>query len=165
MWWPAYERWDLGISVEAWDRAVNRAVDRAEAGTLRAEAGTERPVSCPERAAAGGLLRSADRTLLLAEPGGWAALCASRASLVKNGGLSGPDTSSATASQDVSRGVGRLMLLGLERAPSAGPRSLSSFLYCSRRAARPIVSSWYIVSRTGATSLGGLGSTGLVPCL
>ena len=27
----------MGISVEAWDRAVNRAVDRAEAGTLRAD--------------------------------------------------------------------------------------------------------------------------------
>ena len=83
-------------------------------------------------------------TLLLAEGGTWAASCASNASLVKKGGLSGPLTSKATASQDVSRGVGLLKLLGLDRAPSAGPLSLSSFLYCSRRAARPIVSSWYM---------------------
>ena len=135
----------MGISVEAWDRAVNRAVDRAEAGTLRADAGTERAEAGTDRAVPG-LLRSADRTLLLAEPGGWAASCASNASRVKKGGLSGPDTSKATASQDVSRGVGRLMLLGLDRAPSAGPLNLSSFLYCSRRAARPIVSSWYMVA-------------------
>ena len=110
-----------------------------DAGTERAEAGTDRADSWASRC-------SADRTLLLAEPGGWAALCASRASRVKKGGLSGPDTSKATASQDVSRGVGRRTPLGLDRAPSAGPRNLSSFLYCSRRAARPIVSSWYMVA-------------------
>ena len=135
----------MGISVDAVDRAV-RAVSRADAGgwLLRAVCCLERAVCCPDRAD-GGPLRSADRTLLRAEAGTWAALCASSASRVKKGGLSGPDTSNATASQDESRGVGLLKLLGLDRAPSAGPLNLSSFLYCSRRAARPIVSSWYIV--------------------